>query len=226
MSRSVEGKSMKNHLIILLLVAISLNAEDQPKKGWFSSKVVSTVQGIAEVKKYFEDHGAGKQAIKDLEEFKKNDQSNKERLEKAANAINEVASATNNVADTHKETNEILKDGIEKIQAESRIKDTIAIIGAASGIVYIVKSTYDGFNLVYHYFYPTQESLLKEQRIARELKLLKAEMALNECLGKNMRSPLGEDGMPVNCSQAAHDFIQAAGSDQYNKIKTAFAQCR
>lgn len=221
----------KYSILFLFAANACFSVESQTWGQWVKEKFFTSGEAIeiiidapikvaTDVKNYLEDHGAGKQAIKDNEEFKKLAQGSTAALdklatgsEKSSEALKGVADATNKVADASKERNEILKE-------ESNWSKTAKAIGIAGGIIYIGKSGHD----FYKWLFPDEQAKLRKEHAAYQLQLLRATKAINECLARNMEAAKDTEGMPAPCKDASKVFTEVAGMAEYKKVRQAFIE--
>ena len=146
-----------------------------------------------------------------IKEFAKNLSSNQAGPEKITEAIHQNT-------ETHKETNEILKDGLDKFES---IEKAVKVAGLVYTTASIVKDSY----YLYKFFFPTEDPEIKKAEARSRLKILKTQETLdelNECLVRNVDGAKDNEGMPILCNNLSQLYAAAAGYKALRQIKKDF----
>lgn len=199
-----------------------------------------TQDAIADGINYVEEHGAGKEALKEVETLKTViDTQNKaiatissgssETLKELTSINKSIGQAQHDVAQTNKETNNILKEGLDKLTKNENIDKAKKITDIASNSLYIADRTWRAVSYIYRYLFPstpTKEEQLRQQQITKELEIIKAERSLNKCIAVNLHETLDSEGLPCNCKEEITAYLAAVGMERYSKLKEDFKKLK
>lgn len=212
---------------LLLLCAPTLYASNSKEQdaGIFYQAYTATVSLVTQAYGMAKNIGQGEQAMKQIEQR----DSTVEQLTKTVEILSpstknsdEQAKAFRELTEAKKENNEILKDGFEKIKKESPLTTASQVVVVAGGSIYILKSGYDFYKFAYGCIWPNPEDQIRKETAIRQLRILRAETPLNECLAYNRDTDKDADGMPCKCREVGRLFEAAAGQEAFNKVRQAF----
>lgn len=173
---------------------------------------------------FAEDYGRAQEAREHSKEQAKQIIQKDEALHELAKKVpdgkefKKVTVAIEQVTATHKETNEILKDGLNKFE---KVEQAVKVVGIVYTTASIVKDTY----ALYKLFYPTEDPEIKKAEDRRRLKILKTlevQDALNECLVRNVDGAKDDKGMPIRCKDIGDLYSQEAGFAAFSQIRKDF----
>lgn len=112
---------------------------------------------------------------------------------------------------------------LEVLQSHS--KDSLKEISAVDklrGVAAAIKIMQEAYG-VYCYFKPSDAQLLQYKKMNQQLKILKTEQALYDCLIQQAKNPQLA-GFPIECNERADLFATYAGFESLNNVKKEFAQ--
>lgn len=195
-------------LWVLLFVTMPVFAHKDLDTGLLNKVCQAVAMPFVAVKEHVENVGRGKQAIEYVEKSYEIITAQQGMLEKIVVEKEIANDAIDKLAKVHAERNDILGGALQVGQ----------VVGTVYSVVYIGKAGIDLVSWIYHYFRPTQESILRKKLVEQELKVMEISAILNKCLSQNIDINNSFQGMPVQCESSARDFLQVAGKKRYNKV--------
>ncbi len=172
--------------------------------------------------KYFEDYGAGKQALKELAQ-------KDVIIERQGKSIEAVALAATNTPGSGdhapaiqntQNRNGTANNNSNQTNTDGKFEEKIVI---ALGSIYIIKSGYDFYNFFYTWIWPNPEDQIRKENAIKQLAILSAETQLNKCLARNMYKDRSGNEMPSKCEDVSVLFAEAAGSEALEKIMCQYS---
>lgn len=195
-------------LWILLFVTMPVFAYKDSDTGLLNKMCKVVAMPFVAVKEHVEDVGRGKQALEYAEKSHEIITAQQDTIIEFAKNKDASQMAVKELAKVHAERNDILGGALQVGQA----------VGTVYSVVYIGKAGIDLARWVYHYFRPSQESILRKKLVEQELKIMETRAELNKCLSQNIDIHNSFQGMPAKCESSARDFLQIAGKKKYNKV--------
>ena len=206
--------------LFLILFTITSTLQSKENEPGFFRKAYTAIGSaayapISAFKSHCENHGAGNQAIKEVDtcfEIIKKQQEDMALIaannERTASAIEQLAHGGLELAKVQDRRNDIL-GGVAQVGQ---------VVGVVYSAVYIVRSGYDVGHWVYRYFRPTEETILRKKIVEQKLKSWYSKVALNRCLGRHLGTEKNAQGMLVRCQDEALLFVEMAGIKEYKEI--------
>ena len=155
----------------------------------------------------------------------------------------ESAKTTQEIAETNKENNSILKDGFDKNNNGNnethnllqKISDQLAgvpdkkkngkfdqaeqILSMAADSTQIAQFGYNFGHGVYRWKYPDPKDKLRDDNAIKQLAILEVETQFNKCLVRNTDADKDNDGIPCKCRDISIAFGETAGQEALDKFK-------
>ena len=208
------SKKFFNFLLCLCLASYVLGVEEKKDT---QGNLSITFYGFTKVAKKGVEHlinyGAGKQALKQLEQ-------KDAAIERQGATIETLALAGQNIQNgdelTHNNSDKTNKDGF--------FDKADKVLSVTSNGAYVIRSGYDFYNFVYTRIWPNPEDQWRKDNAIEKLAILGAKKQLNKCLAYNTDIHKENDGMPFTCKDASLLFAEAAGQEALNNVKRTLAE--
>jgi hypothetical protein len=142
-----------------------------------------------------------------------------QNAQKIAQANDQLSKVASGVGDISKKVGAVA-EGMENV---SKVATTFQYIASIAALVHITYNLGSFYKSGRDYFWPTEEQILKQQEVSRKLKIIQAEVPLNECLEDHKRGPIDSDGIPCACQDFLQAFGRAAGPKEVHDLKKIFA---
>ena len=213
-------------LLCLCLSPHAFGSEEEGNIAWAINCLGACIKGLKQGTDHFEDHGAGKQALKELAQ-------KDATIERQGKSIEAVALAATNTPGSGdpapaipntQNGNGTVNNNSDQTNTYEKFELACKGVTMAYQGAYVVKSGHDLYTFFYTWIWPNPEDQIRKDNAIKQLAILSAETQLNKCLARNMYKDRSGYEMPSQCEDVSAVFAEAAGQEALNKVKRALAE--
>ena len=215
-------------LLCLCLSPHAFGSEEEGNIAWAINCLGACIKGLKQGTDHFEDHGAGKQALKELAQ-------KDATIERQGKSIEAVALAATNTPGSGdpapaipntQNGNRTANNNSDQTNTYEKFELGCKGVTMAYQGAYVVKSGHDLYTFFHTWIWPNPEDQIRKENAIKQLAILSAETQLNQCLAHNMYKDKSGDEMPSKCEDVSVLFAMAAGPEALEKIICQYSQLK